>query len=94
MVGYIWGIIKDLRLIIFILKVVESNTGVILGYTVQYKFVNIISRECTLHNTITQDCHFVNECRQVFCRNVICRKKPILMSNYTHFVGGSVSKIN
>ena len=65
MVGYIWRVIKDLRLIIFILKVtlVESNTGVIRGYTVQYKFVNIISYECTLHNIITQDCDFVKECR-------------------------------
>ena len=56
------------------IKVVESNTGVIRGCTVQYKFVNIISYECILHNIIIQDCHFVNECRQVFCRNVICRK--------------------
>ena len=62
------------KLIIFILKVVESNTGVIRGYTVQYKFVNIISYECILHNIITQDCHFVNDYRQVFCRYVICRK--------------------
>ena len=59
--GYIWRVIKDLRLIKFILKVVESNTGVIRGCTVQYKFLNIISYECILHNIITQDCHFANE---------------------------------
>ena len=51
-----------------------KKNGVIHGYTVQYKFVNIISYECILHKITIQDCHLVNGCRQVFCRYVICRK--------------------
>ena len=72
--GYVGWVVTNLRMIKIKRGRAQRRRDIILGYTVQYNFVKIILYECILHNICIQDCHFLNECRLVFCRYVVCRK--------------------